>query len=724
MADEYQLRKDIDRFNFFLNELTRDFEEFYGTSNLSFEKVFQEIDDISDSTLERALAILREEFKNCQYTNVSSDDLLEAIVQFQKSSEDKYTMFRGDCWTINSNFEASASITSTDIDNFKVTGTFRTSNDLIGIYWNSEDIITHKYISYGSKTDYTGVTLEFDYSMTGCTDFSNGVVSITINKLDGSVYYLTMGRFISNGHITIDFDNLTLLAGNGYIDSTGNWVIVSETTSLKVDDIKNIMFVLIPPQSVYDNTQYKIISNQDFTCTVSNINVTGGDICKEHLVLDSQPYRLCEGYDDFYNLNPYRVVREMRKLGYTDWVDLYIGASHFYEKSGTVGDVITNLGFNHNRTEKMVVDTSVPLNKAFAEWLDCYSSSLKANDVDNLVISVSMENLQCPASWRQKTSSGDYAVTGWTPSTFFYSPCNTEAITYMKSVSQTCLDIIVANGLNPILQLGEAWWWWNELDTPNQPPCFYDNATKDKYYSEFGENLPSYTSSWATDYDSDVMDWLNQQIVLYSEQLRSVVKSNRYTDGQYMALFFPPSVLDTERVPPMIQQVDYLTGIYNPSHLDILQLEDYDWVTDKSPHHDEVYELGQSLGFDRSHIHYFGGFVLNSEDAVEYWKLIKEAMLKSIDTGFAETFVWAGSQVRRDGKMLGYDTYEFVANNEIDMDLNEYIKKSRTEGFVLNDGSIDENKYALLNHNHDERYYTKAEIDAIISQLNGGENNE
>lgn len=637
---DYEVRKDIDKLREDLEN--RDSELWQKILHPTIAETSEAgISEIRDAVYDKSEIYTIDEVEAKLKNNIG--DLLNAIENYLEPSSDKYTLFRGDCWTINSNFECSVAITSETDSDFTVTGTFRTKQDLVGVYWNSKDIIRHNYISYGSKYDYSGVTLEFDYEMSGCTDFDSDEVGITIEKRDGTIIYVTASRFISDSHLTLDFDELTL----------------DDSTPLDVTDIKSIMFVLIPTNYSSSST-YTIMENIDFSLEVSNITVTGADIRSEHIQLKPHQYRLCEGYDDIYNLNPRRLVKEMRKLGYVDWVDFYIGASHYYEKSGTVDDTITHLDYDHLRTEKMVLDDTVPLNCAFEAWLDCYSRELKANDVDNLIISVSMENLQCPTSWRQKTSANDYAETSWIPSTFFYSPCNDDALDYMKSVSQACLDIIVNNGLNPILQLGEAWWWWNEPDEPNQPPCFYDSSTTSKYYAEFGENLPTYTSSWVENYDSDAIDWLNQQLVAYSDGLRTVVKSSRYDDGKYLALFFPPSVLDTERVPRMMQQVNYLTGIYDPLRLDILELEDYDWVTGESSHHEEVYTMGQDLGFTLDNLHYYGGFVLNESDALNFWRLIKDAMDTAFSVGFGEVFVWAGSQIRRDNKIIGYDSYEFV----------------------------------------------------------------
>ena len=576
----------------------------------------------------------------------------------------QYYLFRGDCWSINNNFESSAAVTSETFTDLTVTGTFRTQSDMVGLYWNSKDIITHPYISYGSRYDYSGVKLEFDYEMKGCTDFSNPSISISIVKNSGETYYLTMNRFIKKNHVTIDFNKLTLLAGNTYFDKNGREQTVKKKTNLDVKDIKSIMFVIVP-QGYVSGSTYKIMKNANFTCRISNINVANGAICAEQPRLEPHRYRLCEGYDDIYNMNPYRISNEMRKLGYVGWVNLYLGASHYYEKYGEKGDVIVDMGFTNDRTEKMTLVKDAPLNAAFRAWLDCYSRKLKINDVENLVISVSMENIQAPQSWRQMDSKGNFAITGWNPSTFLISPCNDEAVKYMQKVSSDCLDITVANGFQPVLQMGEVWWWWNENDLPNQSPCFYDNATRTKYLAKHGTSLPEYRDAWTGEYDKEAMKWLNQQLIKYSDALSNVVKSDRYSDGIYIALFYLPSVIDEDRVPSMMIDVNYLPDVYSPYRLDVLQIEDYDWVINQSIHHREAYAVGKELGFNESGLHYFGGFVLYPEDSQRYWPLIEKALEDAIAHNFKEVYVWAGTQVRRDSKILGYDEYAILRNLEM-----------------------------------------------------------
>lgn len=591
---------------------------------------------------------------------IEDDELLASAEDYGGSSYDnKYYLFRGDCWSITNNIESSVAVTSETPDDLTVTGTFRTQQDFVGLYWYSQDPIQHPYISYGTRSDYRDVILEFDYEMDGCQDFSVGTITFEANT--GEIYYVAMGQFIENGHFRLDFNALKQQPGNVYIDRDGVMQPRTEEFKVPVDDLKYMLFVLSSDKQDYTQSGYVIMNNTDFTCRISNITVANGEICNEQPALAPHQYRICEGYDDIFDLNPYRIANEMRKLGYVGWVDFYIGASHFYEKSGNEGDVITDTGFNHNRTEKMVLDKTVPLNKAFMAWLDCYSRQLKNNGIENLIISVSMENLQAPQSWRQMDAEGNFAMSGWEPSTFLYSPCNDEAVAYVQKVSEACLDIVVENGLRPILQMGETWWWWNENDSKNKQPYFYDNSTKARYLEEFGTDMPIYYSSMA-EYDNSTINWLNQQLVKYSDTLRNVIKSDKYTNGTYMALFFTPSVMDPDRVPKMMREVNFIKDAYSPSKLDVFQIEDYDWVIYQNMNHNISYTIGQDLGFSEDRLHYFGGFVPNPEDADKFWPLIEEAMDEAAERNFSEVYVWSGLEVRRDGKFIGYDEDELRAN--------------------------------------------------------------
>ena len=83
---------------------------------------------------------------------------------------------------------------------------------------------------------------------------------------------------------------------------------------------------------------------------------------------------------------------------------------------------------------------------------------------------------------------------------------------------------------------------------------------------------------------------------------------------------------------------------------DVLQLEDYDWVTAgrfgaTGP---AVAEMEARLGYPVGEQHYLAGFVLNAEDR-DQWHAIAAAAGAARARGTAEVFVWALPQVLRDG---------------------------------------------------------------------------
>lgn len=83
---------------------------------------------------------------------------------------------------------------------------------------------------------------------------------------------------------------------------------------------------------------------------------------------------------------------------------------------------------------------------------------------------------------------------------------------------------------------------------------------------------------------------------------------------------------------------------------DILQLEDYDWVTEGRPGLTDtgVAAATARLGYPVAEQHYFSGFVLLPEQAAQ-WGLIAKAAQAAVARGTAQTFIWALPQVCRDG---------------------------------------------------------------------------
>lgn len=398
--------------------------------------------------------------------------------------------------------------------------------------------------------------------------------------------------------------------------------------------------------------------SREFDLYFNDIEVVNGILNDVPPQRPYNSYRLAEGFDDEYNKNPKRLIESMRLLGYKGMINFYIGASHFYDKWGKQGEV--SQGVHH-----ITLDKEKGINHTFRVWLTHYLRAMKANGFDDIVISVSMECLQMPLEWRQLMYNGKPGQTGWEPPTSFYSPVNPEVQTYIRRITKETLDIVVSEEFTPILQLGESWFWWQEfvpgdVNTPfeGRPPCFYDNATKERFKQEMGYELPVYGTSEipVTSETMPVLEKLRQYLGEYTIFMKSI--ADEYENSQFTTLFFPPSVLDEARVPQFIRMVNAPFDYWRYPNLDFIQIEDYDWVTTENENHSEVYEQAwRDMEYPYSKQHYFAGFVLKHENAEKEWKLIEHAAQQALGKGFAEVFIWAGTQIRRDNWNPKLNTY-------------------------------------------------------------------
>ena len=558
-------------------------------------------------------------------------------------------MFRADLFVAEFNFECTGCLVSDTDDALKMTGTFRTNSDLIGLIWQTKDRFKHEYCKYPYKCDYSNVKLRFKLKTSeNVTDFSdiknkpalaitdsmgrtryvalgflssttkctetielekgedtklfalshtwikwNSVINETTGKQITEMDYAN-GLFYSGSvnkgdkisyeysnfdEIIIDFNNLhTGLSSTGKSEvKYNNGTTINENSCL-IDqtDIQRLLFPFLPKD--WKENDYTMYGEdiRHFTIDIFDIKVENGFLSYENKDLPIHGYRICEGYDDEFVTCPRRLTREMRKLGYAGITVLYIGASHFYEKWGTKGervhwikDIIVH--------KQMKLDPNKGCTPAFVEWFKSYCKWLIVNGTNKLVCSISLENLQMPDSWKQRLWNGDAGLTGWTPATSFLSLTNNDVRTYIDKIARECLDIMVDAGMPPILQLGEAWWWWQEyvpeniqadgtlqgLKFPKQPPAFYDDSTTNKFKQEMGYDMPVYKTTHLSEDELDIpaLKWVQKQLCDYSDFMKGIAKS--YPNGQYTVLYFPPYILDPERVSPMMRIVNSPFSAWN-----------------------------------------------------------------------------------------------------------------------------------------------------------------
>ena len=421
--------------------------------------------------------------------------------------------------------------------------------------------------------------------------------------------------------------------------------------SISANNIEKIVFPIIP--SYYEEGKNELTGRSDeISVTFNSWSVSGGELGDFPAAKEAHPFRVAEGYDDEYYRNPYRIIQAMHHLGYRKVINLYVGASHYYDKKGKSGASSLD-----HKTQELIKTAGVC--KAAKQWFRYLLKAMKTTGFSDIIISMSMENLQMPDTWKQRLYNGETGQTGWEPPTSFFSPTNTDVRSYWEKVVRDYLDIAVAEGFKPILQLGEPWWWWQEFQPgninipyPSRPPCFYDEATKKLYQSEKGRSLPEFTSSNVelTPENLEALGWLRDKLGEFSNFAKEIAKS--YPGGKYTVLFFPPSVLDEGRVPESMRIVNYPTSYWELGNLDFIQIEDYDWVVHDNINHPQIFDFARNprLRYQPHLVHYFAGFAweqFNIPIATQ-WARVEKAAVKGLSVGMQEVFIWAGTQIRRD----------------------------------------------------------------------------
>ncbi|MBE1442605.1 chitobiase/beta-hexosaminidase C-terminal domain-containing protein [Paenibacillus sp. OAS669] len=581
------------------------------------------------------------------------------------------------------NFEMIASTITTNDNNFSVVGNFRTDKDMNGTFWSTLDKHSHSSLKYPTNPNFRNVVLEYNYSISGYTERMNSENApvLTIETNSGQIYYIRLWNYVidrplddwevgasdyfgttinfpegrtprgasgKSGKIQIDFNNLyagwapyqwepgiTIDPETGEEITIDTWVPTSEWEKVPVNDIKSIMWSFVPINYNWQSQDMNYLSDSmEFQVDFTNWEVYGNTF-----LMNEQPnkpisqVRLCDDYDDIYNLTPERVVSEYGKLGYGGIVNFYVGASHYYDKKFDGSD--------------MAMKTNYPFNKAFKAWYSSYIQQLKANNI-GIIHSISMESVDAPPSWWQRTWDNRPGYTMWTPVPRLLSFTNTELQAFYKSYVLELAKMSDEQNIKPMIQLGEPWWWFQENE-PEKPPTFYDQATKDLYLAEKGVPIHEFHSSTeSVEGHEDMLLWLQARIGIFTHLLRDTVKE-AYPDSQFTVLFFTPSVIDKNRVPKMMSIVNFPKEHWKYPELDFFMLEDYDYMifNEMEKHRQSMTFVQNELNYPVDKIHYFSGFAL--EDTDQVWSNIDQAVNDGFNQGFKEVYVWAYTQIKRRG---------------------------------------------------------------------------
>lgn len=535
-------------------------------------------------------------------------------------------------WSINFPRPMMAALTTPAPDALRVDLAFLKRNDLAGLIWESADRFDHPLLGYATARDYRGTILRFRWQGDAGVmplDAVNGPV-LTIEGRDASGnprgWYVRLWNYAvgtpQDAQIVIDFDALA-----------GGFMHPAEADAVWAGDIDRMFISLVP--AGFDGVDAPLPAGVSAAVTLSDIRSDGrsSTLAVGDSFVPPHDVRIATGYDDSYHLAPARLLRGMVQTGYNSVINHYVGMSHYPALVWDAGEA------------RFVADPAVPINAPARAW-HAEFAALAAAFGFSLILSLSFELLDqyAPEAWKQRDAAGNPALTGWSPPSTLLSPSNAAAMAYLGDVATAFVGIATAAGQAVRFQVGEPWWWVGS----NEAPCFYDAATLAAYVAETGLAVPVAMTDVRvapTVAQRAYLDWLGVVLGRATLALRDKVRAV-VPGAETLLLFYAPQLLRSDA--PDLRRAN-LPAVWGWPAWDVLQLEDYDFVTRGDFAGQRKARLAvEELGYPLAQQHYFAGFVVNADDRAQ-WAAIDGALVQARARGVAERFVWAWPQVARDG---------------------------------------------------------------------------
>jgi uncharacterized protein (TIGR02217 family) len=277
----------------------------------------------------------------------------------------------------------------------------------------------------------------------------------------------------------------------------------------------------------------------------------------------------------------------------------------------------------------------------------------------------------CPDAWKQRAFDGSPALTGYEPPSTLVSPANAEAIGWLGRVAETFVAIAEEAGLQPRIQIGEPWWWVR----PDGAICLYDDPAK----AALG-GAPVEISDVRAPLTSEQVALLDQAGGLLASSTATITATVKATGAaQTLLLTYLPGSLDPNA--PELRRANLPTGWAKPA-FDVLQLEDYEWVTSgRSTLREQARaEVEARLGYPRADQHYLSGFVAAALDRGQ-WAAIINVAEEASALGVGETFLWALPQVLRDNLTIFGEEPELTPFDDVLFPIEIGAEASVSPGF-------------------------------------------
>ncbi|MEA3040931.1 MAG: hypothetical protein QOC65_420 [Sphingomonadales bacterium] len=518
-------------------------------------------------------------------------------------------------WTVDFPRPMMASAVTTGPHSLRVEALFYRRNDLAGLIWEAEDRHDHPLLRYETSRDFRRCRLAFRWRSEGLIplDAVHGP-TLTIEGRDEAgaarSWYVRLWNYAEgapeDAEVTLDF---SAVAG-GWAGEDPVWA----------GDIDRMFVSLVAPG--YSGADLPLDGPAEGWAELSGIACDGSGSVLEigDGIAPEHELRVATAYDDLYHLTPGRLLRGALLLGFRALLNHYVGMSHYF-RLGADGKV------------------AGVLNGPCAAWHRDFLERAEALGFE-AILSLSFELLagHCPESWKQRAEDGTPALTGWEPTSALLSPANAEAMAYLEAVALAFAAIADGAGQRVRIQIGEPWWWV----MADGRICLYDAAAVAAFAPVPIANLRSPLNEM----QEATLDAAGAVLAAATAMLASSVKA-QHSGAETLLLAYLPAILDPEM--PDARRANLPLGWASPA-FDVLQLEDYEWVTGgRCALSTQARAIVDGrLGYVTAQQHYLAGFVLQTADRAQ-WAAIAAAGEAALRRGTAEVFVWALPQVLRDG---------------------------------------------------------------------------
>lgn len=562
-------------------------------------------------------------------------------------------------WTVDFPRGTIASLTTgADGHGLTVRAEFLRRGDLVGLIWDSEDKKAHAAHARETSRDYSQCRLSFRWQSAGVTglDAVNGP-TLTIEGRDSAgeerSWYVRLWNYAQGSPedavIELDFDRLD-----------GGFALPADAD--RVDPLSiDRMFVSIVPPDYAERSQEVRGAPAIASVTIADIRCDGPSsvLSLRDAVVPEHGLRIATAYDDMYDLPPARIVDAIERLGYRAIINHYVGMSHYFALAGDGR-----------------LDPQSPFNSAALEWHRELARAAAARGYD-VIWSVSYEILDmfCPEGWKQRAFDGSAALTGYSPPSTLVSPANGEAVAFLASVAEALAGIAVEAGLKPMVQVGEPWWWV----TGDGRICLYDDSAR---LALGGDPIEIADVRGAlTEAQKALLDQAGELLAQSTAALVAAARAAAPETSTLLLTYLPGSL---DPAAPELRRANLPTGWASPA-FDVLQLEDYEWVTSgRDDRRREARAIAeQRLGYPREAQHYLSGFAGSADDKAQ-WAAILRAAAEARSMGVAETFLWALPQVLRDSLTIFGEEPDVIPFDDVLFPIEIGAEASVSPGFSTN----------------------------------------